>query len=32
MNLVCLLKVVEIPDQNKRYNTPHLDSMRYIHK
>ena len=20
------------PDQNKRYNTPHLDSMRYMHR
>ena len=24
---VYLLKVVERPDQNKRYNAPHLDSM-----
>ena len=24
---VHLLKVVERPDQNKRYNAPHLDSM-----
>ena len=27
LNLVYLLKVVERPDQNKRYNAPHLDSM-----
>ena len=27
---VYLLKVVERPGQNKRYNAPHLDSMRYV--
>ena len=29
---VHLLKVVERPDQNKRYNAPHLDSMGSMHK
>ena len=29
---VYLLKVVERPDQNKRYNAPHLDSMGYMHR
>ena len=28
LTFVYLLKVVERPDQNKRYNAPHLDSMR----
>ena len=27
VDFVYLLKVVERPDQNKRYNAPHLDSM-----
>ena len=29
---VYLLKVVERPDQNKRYNAPHLDSMGSVHR
>ena len=28
---ICL-KVVEYPNENKRYNAPHLDSMGYMHK
>ena len=31
LTFVYLLKVVERPDQNKRYNAPHLDSMRYMY-
>ena len=29
---VYLLKVVANPNLNKRYNAPHLDSMRSTHK
>ena len=29
---VYLLKVVERPDQNKRYNAPHLDSMGLVRR